>query len=156
MTVLLVRHGKAGSREKWKGPGPDEVRPLSKKGWRQAEGLVDVLKDFGIARLLSSPYVRCVQTLEPLAVALGLDIESVDELAEGADPRTTRALMRGLGSTTAALSTHGDVMPNVLDLLVAEDGLELPSDYPCEKGGTWVLTDEDGTWRGQYLPPPPD
>lgn len=154
MTVLLVRHAKAGSREKWKGPGPDEMRPLSKKGWRQAEGLVDVLGHFDIARLISSPYVRCVQTLEPLGAARGLEIETADELAEGADPRATRELVRSLANTTAALSSHGDVLPNLLDLLIAEDGLDLPSDYPCAKGSTWVLRDDGGRLTAEYLPPP--
>ncbi|MDQ4132444.1 MAG: histidine phosphatase family protein [Actinomycetota bacterium] len=154
MTVLLVRHAHAGSREKWQGPGPDEVRPLSKKGWRQARGLVEVLEGYDIARLLSSPYVRCVQTLEPLAAVLGVEIEAADELAEGADPRATRDLVRVLGDTTAALSSHGDVLPNLLDLLIAEDGLDLPPDYPCAKGSTWVLRDDRGRLTAEYLPPP--
>lgn len=154
MTILLVRHAHAGSREKWQGPGPDEVRPLSKKGWRQAEGLVEQLKGYGISRLLSSPYVRCVQTLEPLAKDRALDIEEVDELAEGADPGATLALVRGLGDITAVLCTHGDVVPNLLDRLASEEALELPPDYPCQKGATWVLTDDGPGMTATYLPPP--
>lgn len=153
-TFLLLRHAKAGHRGGWNGPGPDEVRPLSKKGWRQAEGLVALLRPYGISRLLSSRYVRCAQTLEPLAEALGLEVEGVDELAEGADPRRTRALLHGLNSATAALCSHGDVIPTLLDLLAAEDGLDLPPDYPCAKGSTWVLTYENGRPSGRYLPPP--
>ena len=65
MTVLLVRHARAGSRKYWK--GPDIERPLSKKGRRQAEGLVDMVSRYPIKRILSSPYVRCVQTVEQLS-----------------------------------------------------------------------------------------
>jgi 8-oxo-dGTP diphosphatase len=156
MTILLVRHAHAGSREKWSGPGPDELRPLSRKGWRQAEGLIELLEEYDISRLLSSPYLRCVQTLEPLAHALGLEIERADALAEGAQPHETRELIRGLGDSTAALSTHGDVVPGILELLAADEVLELPPDYPYKKGSTWVLSgDHEGVLAARYLPPPP-
>jgi phosphohistidine phosphatase SixA len=156
VTILLVRHAKAGQRGKY--DGPDEERPLSKKGWRQAEGLVEALKGYGVSRILSSPYVRCVQTVEPLADALGLTVEPADELVEGADPAETRELMRRLGNegAVAALCTHGDMVPGVLDLLVAHEGLELPPDYPFQKGSTWVITEEDGRLEARYLPPPGD
>jgi 8-oxo-(d)GTP phosphatase len=78
MTVYLVRHAKAGDREAWE--GDDDLRPLSKPGRRQAAGLVDLLRPAGIRRLVSSPAVRCVQTLEPLGEALGLAVELDDAL----------------------------------------------------------------------------
>ena len=150
-----MRHAKAGRRDKWQGPGPDEVRPLSAKGWRQAEGLVETLKGYGVARILSSPYVRCVQTVKPLAEALGLEIESADELAEGAASAETRGLAQRLGDTPAVLCTHGDVVPNLLDVLRSE-GLALAPGYPYEKGSTWMISDENGRLEARYLPPPPD
>ena len=73
MSWLLVRHARAGSRKGWE--GPDIERPLSKKGRRQADGLVEMLEAAGVKRIVSSPYVRCTQTVEPLAEALGLEIE---------------------------------------------------------------------------------
>src|SRR5262249_55413614 len=63
--VYLVRHAKAGSREQWR--ADDDLRPLTTKGWRQAEGLVEAFADRPLASILSSPAVRCVQTVEPLA-----------------------------------------------------------------------------------------
>ena len=63
--IYLVRHAKAGHRERW--TDDDEVRPLTKKGWRQAKALVELFDTQPFARLVSSRYVRCVQTLEPLA-----------------------------------------------------------------------------------------
>ena len=65
MAVLVVRHAKAGDRSSW--PGADRDRPLSGKGRRQAEALVDTLSDWKPVRILSSPFARCVQTVEPLA-----------------------------------------------------------------------------------------
>ena len=84
--LFLVRHAHAGDRERWE--GDDRVRPLSKKGWQQAQGLVQELRKETVSALVSSPYVRCVQTLEPLAQARGLSIEEDQRLAEGSDWRT--------------------------------------------------------------------
>lgn len=154
MPLLLVRHAKAGNRQKW--DGPDHVRPLSKKGWKQAEGLVDALSEFEIESLLSSPFVRCVQTVEPLARALGLEIERTDLLAEGASPSDVVGLARSLVPKTAVLCTHGDVIPDLLGGLALTEGLELPRDYPFAKGSTWVLEADPGGrfTKARYLAPP--
>ena len=68
MTVYVVRHGKAGSRSGW--TEPDDQRPLTKAGRRQAGALADMLAGDHVTRVLSSPYVRCRQTVEPLAERL--------------------------------------------------------------------------------------
>src|SRR5438105_7800713 len=112
MTWLLVRHARAGSRKGWE--GPDVERPLSKKGRRQADGLVDMLEPYGIKRIVSSPYVRCTQTVQPLAEALGIEIELRSELAEGAPTDAAVGLVRQHAGATAAFSTHGDIVPAVL------------------------------------------
>ena len=75
--MLLVRHAKAGHRRDWK--GDDRERPLSHAGASQARKLVPVLSPLAPARLLSSPYTRCVQTLEPLAKPLRLKVEKLEE-----------------------------------------------------------------------------
>ena len=77
----VVRHAKAGSRSHW--TGDDSKRPLSKKGQKQAEDLVSLLAEFKIAAIFSSPYLRCMQTIEPLARELGLRVAAAPELAEG-------------------------------------------------------------------------
>ncbi len=153
MCVYLVRHGKAGSRHDWK--APDHQRPLSKRGWRQAEGLVDLLAERGIERVVSSPFVRCVESVRPLADKLGLDVETADELAEGASTAEAVELLRRLARSTVVLCSHGDVVGEILDALVADDGLDLPADYPCVKGSTWELcADGDRFVTARYLAPP--
>lgn len=153
MTWLLVRHAAAGDRHRW--DGPDEERPLSPKGRRQAELLVPLLEPYGVTRLLSSPYVRCTETFEPLAAATGLDIEPRSELAEGASADATLSLLRDTSDGSVALCTHGDVVPEVLDGLADADGLDLPRRYPYEKGSVWVIDRHDGVAdRATYLPPP--
>ena len=79
--VFLVRHAKAGDRSTWQ--GDDDGRPLTKAGRRQARALVDVFAGRPINRIVSSPAVRCVDTVEPLAEARGLAVEVRNELREG-------------------------------------------------------------------------
>ena len=80
--VYLVRHAKAGDRQAW--TEDDRLRPLSKKGRRQAEALVGAFGGLGVGRVLSSPYVRCEQTVRPLALDRGLSLDLTEALAEGA------------------------------------------------------------------------
>jgi phosphohistidine phosphatase SixA len=139
MGLLLVRHAAAGKRSEWN--GNDRLRPLDKRGRRQARGLVDVLAPWRIERVLTSPYARCVQTIEPLAARLRLAIEEREELAEGVDRTTALALVDEVDGTLAVLCTHGDV---VLELV--GEGLA--------KGATAVL-ERDGELRRALLVPPP-
>jgi 8-oxo-dGTP diphosphatase len=150
--VYLIRHAKAGSRLKW--TKPDHLRPLTKAGRRQAEGLVALIEQ-PLERLVSSPYVRCVQTLEPLAEARDLALETADELAEGAPVEDALALMLSLAADgPAALCTHGDVMMFAVDELLAA-GVPLEGPFEFKKGATWVIEVADGSFaRGRYLPPP--
>ena len=87
--VILVRHARAGSKRRWS--GPDECRPLDEVGAQHAVGLVDTLAVTPIRRLVSSPALRCVQTLEPLARHTGLTIEMSGLLAADGDARAMLA-----------------------------------------------------------------
>jgi phosphohistidine phosphatase SixA len=109
VTSVLLRHAAAGDREHW--AGDDFHRPLDARGRREAEALVELLRPFGVRRVVSSPYVRCVQTVEPLAAALGLPLELDDRLAEGAGGSALTLLQEdGVVSCT-----HGDVVHELVD-----------------------------------------
>ncbi len=133
MIVYLVRHARAGHRETWAGED-DTVRPLDERGQRQAEALVAQLAERDFSRVLSSPYLRCVQSVEPLAEARGLQVEAVDALAEGAGEAAALQLFRGLDAPAVAC-VHGDLAQMLLGenlkkgatavLDVADDGLDL-------------------------------
>jgi 8-oxo-dGTP diphosphatase len=105
MTVLLIRHASAGDRDDW--VGDDRLRPLDGRGRNQASRLPELLGDYEIARVLSSPAVRCVQTVEPLARSRGLDIEMREELGEEQQGEAGAALVRSLVGEQAALCVHG-------------------------------------------------
>ena len=157
--AYLVRHAKAGDRYKF--PGPDRDRPLTPAGRSQAEHIALRIAEADDApvRVLSSPAVRCVQTVEPLAAKLGVGIEVVDWLDEGADVDDAYRLI-GIGSReeTIAACTHGDVMWGVLECL-ARGGVDLGERPDAAKGGTWVLEWPDGATsdpsKATYLAPPP-
>lgn len=143
MQLYLVRHAHAGSRSEW--TEPDHQRPLSPKGWERANGLVEALGGCSIDRLLSSPYLRCTQTLGPLAAARNLEVEPHDALAEGAPLESGITLVEELVSagTTAALCSHGDIIPELLAGL-ARRGTVLDGGS-CPKGSIWVLHASGGS-----------
>lgn len=149
--VFLVRHAKAGSRSAW--DGSDEARPLSRAGRRQADGLVSVLGDQGITRIVTSPFVRCRETVEPLAAKRGLPLEPSDWLAEGSALSDALRQVEKVADEPTVLCTHGDVIGELLDHF-GRLGIT-PRDPRFEKGSTWVLNTERGDVTSvAYLPPP--
>jgi 8-oxo-(d)GTP phosphatase len=136
--LLLVRHASAGDRKSWK--GDDRLRPIDERGERQAERLVEVLAGHRVARILSSPYVRCVQTVEPLARVRGLAVERREELAEGAGLGAFFSL--GDALRAAAVSVHGDLVEELLG-------------EPRRKGSTMLFEERDGGLGGVGTIPPP-
>ncbi len=108
MTNVLVRHAAAGDRQAW--TGDDRLRPLDARGRRQATELIELLRGLELRRVISSPYVRCVETVEPLAAALGLRLEEDDRLAEGMG----RAALELLSEEGVVCCTHGDVVGDLL------------------------------------------
>ena len=99
--------------------------------------LVPVLSTYRPRRILSSPHLRCRETVQPTAESLGLPLETVDELAEGNERDAVR-LVRRMAGEPAVLCTHGDVATAVLESLAGEGGVR-PDQAHLQKGDTWVL-----------------
>jgi 8-oxo-dGTP diphosphatase len=149
--IYFVRHAKAGSRSEWS--GDDELRPLSKNGRRQTIALAKFLSKEPITRILSSPYVRCVQSVEPLAARLGLKVEAVEELAEGQSFEPVLELLATLPDHSV-LCSHGDIIPDSIAALVRR-GMVVEGNPDWRKGSIWVLErDDDLIVRARALPPP--
>ena len=102
--TILIRHARAGDADEW--DGDDRLRPLDERGRRQAGELVGLLEPYTVDRILSSPALRCVQTVEPLARARGLNIEVRDELSEQRQPMEGVAFVTSLGGSPV-VSCHG-------------------------------------------------
>jgi 8-oxo-dGTP diphosphatase len=131
VTSVLLRHASAGHRLDWE--HDDHLRPLDARGRQQSAALVELLRPFGVRRILSSPYVRCVQTVEPLAEALGLEVQLDERLKEG-EGGAAAELLREDG---VVCCTHGDIVEALVGrglkkgaAVVLEDGevvRELPA-----------------------------
>jgi broad specificity phosphatase PhoE len=148
--IHVVRHAHAGDREAWS--VDDDLRPLSERGCGQAERLAS---QFGgsIAAIYSSPSLRCLGTVLPLARSHGLAIVTLEELYEGggAAPMLARLGAEPRGPVVAC--THGDILADLLGLLISS-GLTLPS-VRAEKGSTWTLELHAGVvTSARYAPPP--
>lgn len=152
-TLFLVRHGAAGNRSDWK--KDDRLRPLSARGARQALGLASNLAIHPVERILTSPYIRCRQTVEPLAEKLGLEIEERGELGEGGSLKGARDLCLKLRGTNAVLCSHGDLIPALIEWM-ARQGMALKSPFDCKKGSTWEVAVKAGEFRKAHYLPPPD
>lgn len=166
MLIVLLRHAVAGQRRGWS--ADDRLRPLTAVGRCQAAALVVPLAGAGPSRLLTSAYLRCQQTLEPLAAKTGLAVEPVEWLgadvsdrADAADVVSTalRKLVAG-GDGPVVLCTHGEVIAVALATVVPAGVLARASasgapEPPGDKGGWWSLS-----WDGAvvvatgYHPPP--
>ncbi len=149
--VYVVRHAKAGERRVWH--DDDVVRPLSRHGWRQAEAISERLARKGAGALYSSPYVRCVQTLEPLAARLGTTIVEDDRLAE-AQPFEGMLELVAEVADGAVLCSHGDLIPETIQAFLRR-GMELQGPADWRKGTVWVLKRKgERITKGKVWPPP--
>jgi 8-oxo-dGTP diphosphatase len=149
--VYLLRHAKAGERRIW--TGDDADRPLSKKGWRQATAIAARLERHKATALYSSSYVRCVQTLEPLAARLGVDVEIDKRLTEGEPFEPVLELLADVDDG-AVLCSHGDVILDVVQAL-RRRGMELQTPPDWRKASVWLLRRSDRRiTKGKVWPPP--
>jgi 8-oxo-dGTP diphosphatase len=120
--VFLVRHAKAADRETW--TGADRDRPLIERGRAQAERLAAALAPERPAVVASSPWLRCVETAEPLARALGLEVEPDDRLGyDGLDlAGFVQARVTAHAGRSVVAVSHGDLIPLYLAAAGLLDG----------------------------------
>lgn len=149
--IFLVRHAKAGSRAAW--ADDDSLRPLVDEGWEQARVIAARLAPLHPTRLVASPFLRCRQTLEPLAELTSLTVEPIDALREGIDTDTVLAFLEGLADGVVACS-HGDVIPAVLKRLEWH-GLDVVDWADTRKGSVCRLERHEGRFVRAHFSPPP-
>jgi 8-oxo-(d)GTP phosphatase len=125
-TVLLIRHARATEREDWR--GEDRLRPLTTAGRRQAVAIANELGESKIEQIRSSPALRCMETVQPLAQRAGVKMNVDDRLSEG----STIALPPKSRAGLHVLCAHGDNIPALLETL----GINC---HDCKKGSIWLL-----------------
>jgi len=145
-TVLIVRHGTAGTKTRYK--GEDAKRPLDKRGRAQAESLVGQLLAFGATTVHAAPRLRCHQTVGPLAEELGIvcsDESTLTEEAYADDRRAGRHRVLDIAKASAnnqdtpVICTQGKVIPDLVAWWCDRDGVR-PDKSRNRKGSTWVLS----------------
>lgn len=151
--LYFVRHAKAGSRHDWH--DDDELRPLSRNGHRQAEALATRLAKRQPSVLLSSPYVRCIQTLQPLGEVLGVSVGVDGRLAENMSFEGALEVLAEVPDQ-AVLCSHGDLIPATIDALVRR-GLDVRGHADFRKASVWVLErNQAGMFTQAKAWPPPE
>jgi 8-oxo-dGTP diphosphatase len=140
--ILLVRHAKAGKRTDWR--GDDNLRPLDSSGEAQAEVLSHQLSLFGPTRIYSADRTRCIQTVEPLANALGLRMRvepafSDESYQDGPAGTANSLLALAKPGKVSVVCSQGLTIPALIDEL--GPGIRTSD---TRKGAWWVLTIVDG------------
>ena len=115
---------------------------------------MEQLADAPIDRIVTSPFVRCRQSVEPLAEQRRLPVDLAAELAEGAPLAPPPPLVDKVTNENAVLCTHGDVAGALLSHFETL-GIPLGKAVKLEKGSTWELDVDDGDLvAARYHPPP--
>ena len=147
--LVIVRHAKSRSRSSW--TQADPLRPLNARGRQRAEALIPVLAAFGVNRIVTSPSVRCLDTVAPYAAATrtrarlkwALSEEGFAENPDRAGHHLTRLLERG---HAAVVCSHGPVLPGLLEQLAGLADAD-------ESAAAATLTEaaRDGMGKGEAL-----
>lgn len=149
MTIYLVRHAIALPRRSW--DGDDLRRPLTARGTRQAAALAKVFEGRSVDRIYSSPALRCIDTMRPLARSRKLQVKPVKSLLEG---RGTHGADLVHKAKHVVVCGHGDNLPAVL-LALAGHLDAVSAEPPFAKGSMWVLRRRDGkVSEATYVKPP--
>ncbi len=138
MRVVVVRHAKAGERSSWE--EQEFERSLNQAGIKQAQAIAEFLKEGTFTALFSSPYKRCVQTLDPLGDALGLEIKLDERLAENTTYVALQSFLLSLGGDGFYVAcTHGNVAPELVEMLIGSNMERVGTPLRCAKGSLWDI-----------------
>jgi 8-oxo-dGTP diphosphatase len=151
--IALVRHAHAGERGTW--TGPDMERPLDAAGAGNARMLSAVLACLAPRRIVSARPLRCRQTVQPLADAVGIGVETDGRFDEHADPAQAFAALRELAQPghPVVVCSQGKLIPPLLEAVTGR----AHQYFRTGKGTGWVVSfGPDGAAAVDYLDPSPD
>lgn len=151
MALYVIRHAKAGKKSQWN--GPDMYRPLDDVGRIQAKALAHKIAAVAPTWLVSSPFLRCMQTLEDLSELMGLPVLADDRLAEDKDI-TAVIQMLEQAPEGAVMCSHGDMIPAIIRTL-ENRGMTVTSTPDWRKAAVWVIERNGATFTSAAAWPPP-
>jgi phosphohistidine phosphatase SixA len=134
---VLVRHADAGLRSEWH--GPDEWRGLTGIGHGQARAVAEMLGELPIHRILSSPSLRCRQTVVPLARMHGLDVEPCSALGAQVGPEDMLGLLADPETESSVLCTHRETLQALFGWLAGAGSAVAGAAEPMDMAGVWIL-----------------
>lgn len=128
--VIALRHGKAVSPASW--DGPDATRPLLHRGTQQAASVAPAIAAWKPQKLVSSPAVRCVSTITPVATAMGLEVKLVAGISQDAYEDGTATVKKTVSKRlekqqTVVLCSHGPVLPDIIGAVARATNTEVDS-----------------------------
>ncbi|HYN96563.1 MAG TPA: histidine phosphatase family protein [Pilimelia sp.] len=145
---LLVHHANAAPLR----AGPDEWRGLTPDGHAQASELAERLAALPVERVLSSPSLRCRQTLVPLARRARTDVESCRLLTPAADPAELAEFLREDDTRDAVLCTHRSTLLCLFAHLAGPDSRFVGGLTHLDGLGMWLVhACRDGETRVHFL-----
>lgn len=120
--LIIIRHAKATPRNEWS--GAEAKRPLLPEGKQQAKRLIRLLNAYSPKRLVTSPWTRCDQTIEPFAKANKRKIiyrSQLTELSSALSPRRTINAVEALFDSTksALICSHRPALPTITKTLAS-------------------------------------
>jgi 8-oxo-dGTP diphosphatase len=129
--IIALRHGKAVAPSSWS--GPDATRPLTERGVQQAATNVATIEAWRPRTILTSPAVRCVATVAPLAATTGIRPKQKPHLSQDAYEAGSANVRDVVGKRvrarkTAVLCSHGPVLPEILREVALATGT-VPGSY---------------------------
>jgi len=140
-TLIIVRHTKALERGDW--DDDDSKRTLDERGVVQSEQLIQHLEPFGIDEIYSSDYIRCVQTVTPLAQSRGLKITEIPNLNEEnfeLDPERAISFANAVkqDEKNILICSHNPVIPTMLRGIL-NTKLKNKDLIKLEPGDAWIV-----------------
>lgn len=156
--LVVTRHAKAKPRSKW--TKPEGERPLSPSGFRQAKALSGLILCWRPRRVATSPWVRCVQTMQPYVKQTHARVKLVDAFTERAakdNPEKTAVKFAKLlqaGDVTVYCG-HRPVMPVILGVLRSaalwDSAKALPMEDPFLHPGAVLVCHQPVSRPGRIL-----
>lgn len=154
--LIIVRHAKAKPRSSWTRAEGD--RPLAATGLRQAQAVSRLLSAWQPDRVVSSPWVRCVQTVRPYVKSRPVKFKTVDAITERSAKRKPGKARSAVEAQfdkgrPAVLCTHRPVLPVVFEVLArhmpAGLAIGLPSKDPYLAPGEAVICQVSAADEGE-------
>lgn len=144
--LILLRHGKAITREEWEGDDGD--RPLAQIGQIQSKRMLSKYLPFAISEIHTSDAVRCYETVAPMARAMSLDMIYWSELSEYAFAKDKKAAINVVNDiieseTRAIVCGHNPVLPGIVAKFIGKKNFK-QLDHGLLPGEAWILHHRDG------------